>query len=245
MKKNILIVIFLPCLLFTLFSCEPDNYEGPNAQVFGSVKDALTGELVETELINGNVIRTYEQGFVVEQRRDWLIKNSGEYRNNLVFAGDYRYEMFECNFYPTEGIFSLDESENNLDFFVTPYLRIVNPSIQKSGNEIIATFSLEAGGPEVTLFEICLFAFSDIHVGNYTRFALVNSEDRLQFSPTIAIDNSITYTLKIDLSSNEVFFPYAKNYYFRIGAMASLSDVENSGSVKFNYAPYVVIPLNQ
>jgi hypothetical protein len=245
MKKNIIIVIVIPCLLFALFSCEPDNYDGPNAQIYGSIIDASTGELVETELITGNVIRTYEQGFAIEQRRDWVVKHSGEYRNNLAFAGEYRYEMFECNFYPTEGTFTINGGENNIDYYVTSYIRIINPSIRKNGNEIIATFSLEAGGPEVTLLEIRLFAFSDSYVGNYTRFALKNSGDRVQFSPTVAIDNSITYTLKIDLSANENFFPYAKNYYFRIGALAKVTGIENSGAVKFNYSPYMVIPLNQ
>lgn len=245
MKKNRLIVIFIPCLFFALISCEPDNYDGPNAQVYGSIRDASTGELVETELINGNVIRTYEQGFVVEQRRNWLIKNSGEYRNDLVFAGDYRYELHECNFYPEEGMFTLTEGENNIDFDVTPYIRIIDPSIQKSGEEIIATFSLEAGGQEVTLSEIRLFAFSDSYVGNFTQYELENSNDGEQFSPPVEIDESTTYTLTIDLSADENFFPYAKNYYFRIGALATVTDVENSGLVKFNYSPYVVIPLNQ
>jgi hypothetical protein len=245
MKRIINITIIIPCLLFVLYSCEPDNYLGPNAQIYGSIKDVSTGELVETELITGNVIRTYEQGFSVEQRRNWKIKNSGEYRNNLVFAAEYRYEMFECNFYPTEGTFTLNEGDNIIDFDVTPYIRIKNPSIQKNGNEIIATFSLEAGGSEVTLREVRLFAFSDIYVGNYTRFALKNSEDRLQFKPAVNIDDSTVYTLKIDLSANADFFPYAKNYYFRIGALASVSGIDNSGSVKFNYAPHVVIPLNQ
>jgi len=245
MNKNIIIVVVISSLLLALFSCEPDNYDGPDAQINGTIKDESTGELVETELITGNVIRTYEQGFAVEQRRNWLIKNSGEYQNDLVFAADYRYEMFECNFYPTEGEFTLKEGENNIDFFVTPYIRILNPNIIKEGNEIIATFSLEAGGPDVKLAEIRLFAFSDIYVGNYTRYDIQSSEDRQQFSPRAEIESSVTYTLKIDLDANENFFPYAKNYYFRIGAMATVTDVENSGSVKFNYAPFVVIPLNQ
>lgn len=245
MKRILYITLIIPCLLLTLFSCEPDNYDGPNAKVYGSIKDVSTGDLVETELITGNVIRAYEQGFGVEQRRNWKIKNSGEYRNDLVFAGDYRYEMFECNFYPTEGTFNLNLGENNIDFDVTPYIRIINSSIQKIGNEIIASFSLEAGGSEVKLKEIRLFAFSDIYVGNYTRFDIKNSQDRLQFKPIITIDHSKIYTLKIDLSKNMNFFPYAKNYYFRIGALAAVSGIANSGSVKFNYAPYVVIPLNQ
>ncbi|PWD98959.1 DUF3823 domain-containing protein [Marinilabilia rubra] len=244
MKRIIYVNIVISCLLLTLFSCEPDNYDGPTSQIHGSIKDASTGELVETELINGNVIRTYEQGFEVEQRRNWFVKNSGEYRNNLVFAGEYRYEMFECNFYPIEGMFTLSGGENNIDFEVIPYIRIVNPSIEKVGDEIIATFSLEAGGPEVALKEIRLFAFSDVYVGNFTRFDLKSSNDRIQFNPAVAVDNS-TYTLTIDLSANENFFPYAKNYYFRIGALAAVNGVVNSGAVKFNYAPYEVITLNQ
>lgn len=245
MKKYINVILIIPFLSLVLFACEPDNYEGPNAQVHGSVKDAETGKLIETELINGNVIRTYEQGFEIEQRRNWFIKNSGEYRNNLVFAGEYRYEMFECNFYPTDGIITINAGDNIIDFEVIPYIRIKNPSIVKSGDEIIATFSLEAGGPEVSLKEIRLFAFSDIYVGDYTRFDLNNSEDREVFSPAVEIDPSTNYTLKIDLSANEDVFPYAKNYYFRIGALATVDGVNNSGNVKFNYAPFEVIPLNQ
>jgi hypothetical protein len=95
-------------------------------------------------------------------------------------------------------------------------IRIKNANIRREGNAIVATFGLEAGKPEVKLSSVRLYAFTDMYVGGET------------------------YTMSIDLSDNAAHFGYSRNYYFRIGALASVSGV---GTVRYNYAPAVIIPM--
>lgn len=54
MKK---ILLFVSCFLFALTSCEIDNYEGPDASIHGSILDEQTGELVGSDMENGNAIK--------------------------------------------------------------------------------------------------------------------------------------------------------------------------------------------
>ena len=116
--------------------------------------------------------------------------------------------------------FVVKSGDNVYDFKVIPYIRVKSPKVEKNGNVITATFSLEAGKQEVKLKEIQLFAFSDMWVGNNVKLTLNGGTDKQVFSPSTAINS--------------------KNYYFRIGALADVSGV---GTVRHNYAPVVVIKL--
>lgn len=238
MKK---ILLFVSCFLFALTSCEVDNYDGPNASIHGSILDEQTGELVGSDMENGNAIKVREHGFTNPTDQTWYIMNTGEYRNNMVFAATYDVRFENGNFYPFEvNDFVVKPGDNTHDFKVIPYIRIKNSNIVKDGNVITATFSLEAGKQEVKLKEIQLFAFSDMWVGNNVKLTLNGGTDKQTFSPSIAIDPTDTYALSIDLTENADVLKYSKNYYFRIGALA---DVANVGTVRHNYAPLVVIKL--
>jgi hypothetical protein len=124
---------------------------------------------------------------------------------------------------------------------VTPYIRVKNVNVAKEGNTIKATFSLEAGKDEVRLSNVCLYAHTDIYVGDQvTTYTPGGDGFRQTFSPAKEITESETYTLTIDLTNevNKKYFRYERNYYFRIGAMASVSGV---GTIRRNYAPYTII----
>lgn len=227
--------------LMTLASCEIDNYDGPNASIHGSILDEKTGELVGTDIENGSSIIVREHGFKNPADQYWAIMNTGEYRNNMVFAATYDVRFENGNFYPFEiKDFVVHKGDNSYDFQVIPYLRVVNPSVVKEGNTIKASFSLEAGKSEVKVKEIQLFAFSDKWVGNNVKYTLVGGTDKRIISPSEIVDPSTVYTLSIDLDANASVFKYKKNYYFRIGA---LGDVTGVGTVRHNYAPLVVIAL--
>lgn len=238
MKKILLLV---SCCLFALTSCEVDNYDGPNASIHGSILDEKTGELVGSDMENGNAIKVREQGFSKPTDQTWYITNTGEYRNNMVFAATYDVRFENGNFYPFEiKDFVVKTGDNTYDFKVIPYIRIKNSKIEKNGNVITATFSVEAGKPEVKLKEIQLFAFSDMWVGNNVKLAVIGGTNKRTFSPTVAINTTETYTLTINLDDNKDVLKYSKDYYFRIGALADVSGV---GTVRYNYAPLAVIKL--
>lgn len=239
MKKILLLV---SCCLFALTSCEVDNYDGPDASIHGSILDEATGELVGTDIQNGSAIIVREQGFTNPADQSWAIMNTGEYRNNMVFAATYDVRFENGNFYPFAiKDFVVKGGDNTYDFKVTPYIRVKNPSITKNGNTITATFSLEGGKPEVKVKEVQLFAFSDQWVGNSVKFGLGDAGSHIgKFAPSVAVNPATTYTLTIDLEAHADVFKYNKNYYFRIGALADVSGV---GTVRHNYASLVVIKL--
>ncbi len=235
--KRILSLLAAATLLFA--GCQVDNYDAPDAQVYGTFLDEKTGEPVGTDIENGNSIIVVEQGFENPSNQYWNIKNTGEYRNNFVFSAMYDIRFENCNFYPfSMNDVKIKKGENKLDFTVTPYIRVVSPSIVKENGKIIAKFRLEAGKPEVRLSSVQLFAFSDMWVGNSVKYSLSGGTDRESFDD-VQIDPSVEYTLTIDLAGNKNSFKYTgKNYYFRIGALAALSGV---GTVRHNYSPLTAI----
>lgn len=81
----------------SLVSCELDNYDGPNAQIYGEVRDSKTGALIQQD-INGTKIMYEELGFENPDRQQMIFKVSGEYRNNLMFAAKYDIYFEESNF---------------------------------------------------------------------------------------------------------------------------------------------------
>jgi len=245
--KKIVNLLLATAILFPLGACDMfkiDNYDAPNASFHGGIKDASTGELVETDIQNGSTIRAYEYYNSDQPSTSaltWVIKQNGEFRNDMVFAANYKIEFINGNFFP----FNVDKLEikkgdNQHDFEVTPYIRVKNANITQSGKKITATFTLEAGKSEVKLAAVRLYAFTDMYVGEQVKFAITDADAYQTFSPAKTIASGETYTLTIDTDKYPINFQYTRNYYFRIGALASSSGV---GTVRYNYAPYKVIPL--
>lgn len=236
MKK---VLYLVSCLLFTLASCEVDNYEAPNASIHGSILDEKTGELVGTDIQDGGAIYVKELGYENGYYQSWAIKNTGEYRNDMVFAATYDVKFENTNFYPfEEKNMVVNKGDNKYDFKVTPYIRVINPTITKNGNLVTATFSLEGGKSDVKVKSMQLFAFTDMWVGNIVKFAVTGGTDKQSFEPSEEIVAGKTYSLTIDVSENASLFKYTRNYYFRIGVLADVSGV---GNVKHNYSPLEVI----
>ena len=257
MKNLYFIFLILGSLLFTMNSCEIDNFPLPDAQVYGAIRDSLGGGLVETDpnTTTGSVISVYELGQYAANpvRKTWLIKPSGEYRNNLVFSNEYRFDFTSCNFFPFNKTYTVKPGENEIDFTVVPYIRIKNLSITHDAgtNKIIATFSLEPGRSSVRLSRLRLYAWTDMYVGENIKKTLTagtgtpvsSGVPQLSFSNAV-INPATVYTITIDLAANSGTdrngFGVHRNYYFRVGALASQSGV---GTIRYNYAPYVVIAL--
>ena len=248
--KKIYYLILASALLFGVASCDLfkiDNFSEPNAQVFGAIRDSVGGGLVETDLQNGSLIGAYELGEYAAnpELRNWYIMESGEYRNNLVFANTYRFEFISCNFFPyTRDNVVINPGANEIDFHVVPFIRIKNLSITQDAcnNRIVATFNIEGGKPTVKVASMALYVFTDKHVGEYIKKTLSNGtgQPTMSFSPAATIDPATLYTLTIDLAANASVFSIHRNYYFRVGVKASQSGV---GTIRSNYAPYVVIAL--
>ena len=228
-------------MLFLLSSCKLDNYPGPDAQIHGKILDAKTKELVGTDIQNGSQLKIYEQGFAAAENRSngrtLVIQNTGEYRNNMMFAAEYEVVFENGNFYGFNQMIDVKKGDNEFNWEVTPYLRVKDCSITKSGTVVTAKFKLEGGKGDEKVNQIQLFAFSDIWVGNYVKFAIEGGTDVAK--PGEVVDPSKEYTLTIDTQKNKSFFKYSgKNYYFRVGAKA---DVPGAGTIRHNYSDLVTI----
>jgi hypothetical protein len=249
MKKTLYILSLFTSLVMFAASCQKDNYPYPDAQVFGAIRDSIGGAWVETDLNSGSQIGAYEQGYATPVIRNWVVKQNGEYRNNLVYSGTYNYVFQSCNFFPyTVTGEVVKPGANERDFPVVPYIRIKNASItyNSTTKKIIATFSIEGGKPTVKVAKVSLYAFTDMYVGEYVKKTLTATATDF---PTLTlsgaaqtINTATVYSLSIDLTqaANATVFAIHRNYYFRVGAMGIQTGV---GTIRTNYAPYVVIAL--
>jgi hypothetical protein len=253
MKKICYLIFFMASLLFGVTSCEIDNMPGPDSQVYGAIKDSLGGGLVQTDAnsTTGSVIGVYELGQYAANpvRKTWLIKPSGEYRNNLVFSNEYKFDFTSCNFFPFNTTQTVKPGENEINFTVVPYIRIKNLSItyDAAAKKVNATFSLEGGRKSVKVSKITLYAWTDMYVGENVKKTLQTGTGKPSQTFTGAaqtINPATVYTLSIDVAANPLTdkngFGVHRDYYFRVGALAIQSGV---GTIRYNYAPYVVIPL--
>ena len=235
---------------FCMTSCEwflLDNTEQHNATVSGKIIDAATGETVQTEINNGGSIRFVELGWDAEAFQSWSVKNNGTYRNNLVWAGDYRMETIEQNYYPLTQEFKLEKGDNVVDFTVTPYLRFLSHSIKydAASKKIIATCEVQVADPSKTnkINEIRLCCFTDCFVG----YALNNCKnDAGAAKSNVQMDENgkATVTLEIDTQAeaNAIEFKYERTHYVRLAGVATGSGVNTSS--RYNFTPTYSLRLD-
>lgn len=248
MKKTLYFLSLFTSLVLFATSCEIDNYPQPDSQVFGAIRDSVGGALVETDLNSGSQIGAYEQGYATPVLRNWVVKQNGEYRNNLVYSNTYNFVFQSCNFFPdTVTGEVINPGANERDFLVVPYIRIKNPTITYDAvaNKINATFSIEGGKPSVKVAKVSLYVFTDMYVGEYVKKTITTGtgQPTLTLSGAAQTINPATvYSLSIDLAqtANAAVFAIHRSYYFRVGAMGIQTGV---GTIRPNYAPYVKIAL--
>jgi hypothetical protein len=224
------IKLILLLVVITLGACNKDNYDGPTAGLSGRFLDSETGEPVQQDIIRGTQIEMIEHGYDPVSPQYLIVKNDGTYDNRLLFANTYTVRPVRGNFVPLEPQDIEINGQTVLDFTVTPYIRILSPSITRVGSKVVATFRME----QQVLNEvqkIGLYAHSDSRVGEPMR--LVAAEQQLNS----VSDPSNTYTLEIDLPSNSSTLKTGLPYYFRIGALIG------AGEAKLNYAPAIRIDL--
>ena len=160
MKKyiKILIVLASAALLASCSMFKLDNYDGPNAQIYGQILDVKTNEPVGIEatysseldwatvLSSGWTIWQYitvskgalvvnelgwkdKDGKEVYDDQRWAVRFDGSYRNNLIFAADYNALFQELPCYELDNPkFTAKQGENKVDFTVTPFCRIYDES---------------------------------------------------------------------------------------------------------------------
>lgn len=133
----------------TMAACtKTDNYPGPDAGFGGVVKDKTDPKggsfVVETA---GFQIRLEELSWSATPAPQTIpAKPDGTFMDTQLFSGHYRVTPMGGAFWPVDPI-ELDikkGNNNNQEFAVTPYLKIVNYSAQVNGTTLTMKFQLEA-----------------------------------------------------------------------------------------------------
>lgn len=219
------------CMLVMSTSCSKlDNYGAPNAQLSGSIKDSETGELIQSDIINGTTIKIVEHGYNPVTPQYLIVKNDGTYSNTMLFANTYTIQPEQRNFMQLDSQVVKLGVNTNLDFLVTPYIRVKDVSIEQQGNVIIATFKLQqlTADPVGT---IGLYANTQPIVGQPAR--TVATEKVLNRS----VGQDEVFRIGINAARNSAFLATGGKYYFRVGAVSSFP------GAKFNYAPATQLVL--
>ncbi|MGI5913855.1 MAG: DUF3823 domain-containing protein [Bacteroidales bacterium] len=240
MKKLLYIIT---CLMLMTTSCEffeLDNLPGPDATVAGKFIDSKTGETVQMEYYQGALcgqLAVIEQGWDYEAIQYWLCKYDGTYRNDRIFAAEYRIESTRLNVFPFTSTLNLSKGDNNdVDFTVTPYCRIVNPQItyDAATKKIMATFTVEMGDDTkinvVPQVQFC--ASTDKFVGKY--FNLVGGDPGAK-KTNITPGTAVTLSIDTQLGANDPQFHYERDHYVRIAALAQGGGHNTNGL--WNFSP--------
>ncbi len=221
MKKLINICLSLTLLVF-VSSCgelgELDNYDQPDAKLFGSVVDEETGELIPQELITGSVIEYKELGFETPQIQQLRFHTEGTFRNNLMFSGDYEIEAVRGNFFAPEMETITVKGDTEFAITALPYIRIKDATIENTGRKVEISFRVEQVATENVL-KLSMVADLNPNVGK--AFSIASATKTING----IVDPSTVYTLGLRLSSFEV----GKEYFFRVGAIIDIPEA------KYNY----------
>jgi hypothetical protein len=225
--------IFLIIVSALVSSCEKDNYDGPNAELHGTFIDKDTKQPLAQDIISGTVIELIEHGWVENQTnvtQTLVVKGDGTYANSQIFSGKYLVRAVRGNFQniPTIDTFEIKPGKNELNFEVTPYIRIKEPSIVKNGNTVTATFKLEQTTTQ-NVTRIGLYVHPNPNVGQPMKLAFVETNLNRMTTPT----ETFTITMNLDNFKSWTQLRPNEQYYFRIGAVSSAT------SAKYNYAPPV------
>jgi len=256
MKK---LIFLIPCMMLLMTSCEwlkQDNYEPYNASITGTFKDASIGNNVEQEckyanIYGGNIgtptcgyISAFELGWDYEAAQVWLVKYDGSYTNSQIFAGSYRLEAKENNFYPViQDNITISKGSNTVDWTVIPYIRIIDPSItfDASVNKFKATFKCQYGDASKanTIYKAMLCCYPDVFVGAYLNNC--SSDPEASGIASIVANGTTVNTLYINPANavNVNEFKYSRTHYFRIAVCATGTGVNSS--YKYNFSPTIGI----
>lgn len=259
------------CSMFKL-----DNYDGPNAKVSGRLVDSQTGELIGVEaafsqeidwanvdwstwtfptitVSKGSLIVNElgwkdKSGKEVYEDQRWFVRFDGRYRNDLIFAGDYKVLFKELPCYENDQVLSLKQGENKgQDLKTLPFCRIVEPKIvyDAAAKKVRATFKVELGDPSKanSVMNVRFCANTQLFVGA-TVFNLAANDAGAKkegFSwgdmvfPAVQPGEEVTLEINVEDPMNADLFKYNQIRYFRIAAMASGNGYNTQQA--YNFSP--------
>lgn len=281
MKKffNSIAIVLAVALLASCSMFKLDNFDGPNAQIHGKVLDAKTGEPIGVEaafsqeidwanvdwatwtfpvitvskgsLVVNELGWKNKEGVEVYEDQRWFIRFDGQYRNNLIFAGQYKALYKELPCYESDEVFTVKEGDNNIDLKTTPFCRIVDPQVtyDASTKKLKATFKVELGDATKasSIMNLRFCGNTQLFVGA-TVFNLVATEDAgakkegadlsaygMGVWPAAMPGQEVTLEIDTQHEKNADLFKYNQVRYFRIAAQATGNGYNSQNA--YNFSP--------
>lgn len=243
--KNIFYLL-LAAILLSFASCmEIDNWDEPDARLYGNVIDEYTGKNL---LMDNNdwqiriIDRTWEMNNpgTVAQFQSLAVARDGVYNNSKLFSGIYDMLPWDGPFWPVDTVKGVIlDKETQQDFKVKPYLQLSNFTATLNGTNL--TLSCNVKAPVITglpnLWEVKGFLSLTTFCGNsnYINIAEYNN---------LRKNINKTWAAEVGAADNKDYtmgpFPVKSGYtyYVRIGANV------NALSRRYNYTEIikVVVP---
>ena len=242
MKKILYLMIGAALLLA---SCQKiDNWDEPNARIYGNVIDSYTGTNLVMDQNDWQIRiidRTWEKQNVgtKAQYRSLAVEKDGVYNNSKMFSGTYDMIPYDGPFWPVDTIKGVVlESEIQQDFTVKPYLQVQDFTATVVGTNLTLTCRVKA--PVITglpnLYEIMPFlslttfcgASNYINIGDYTSKKISINKSWASYVPGGG-DTTPVITI------GPLLVKSGYTYYVRIGANV------NALSRRYNYSPIVKV----
>lgn len=241
--KKILYLLLGAILLFA--SCqEIDNWDEPNARLYGNIIDSYTGQNLMMDQNDWQIRiidRTWEQNNgTVAQYQNLSVMRDGVYNNAKLFPGTYDMLPYDGPFWPVDTVKGVIlGNETKQDFTVTPYLQVLNFKATLDGTNLTLECTVKA--PVITglpnLYEVKGFLSLTTFCGN-SNYINIGDYNNLRKS----INKSWATEVGTADSKDYTLGPYpvksGYTYYVRVGANV------NALSRRYNYSPIikVVVP---
>lgn len=243
---KIILNLLLGASLLFLASCqEVDNWDEPNARLYGNVIDSYTGQNLLMDQ-NDWQIRIIDKTWeamnpgTVAQYQSLAVQRDGVYNNSKLFPGTYDMIPYDGPFWPIDtvkGVVLKDKTQQ--DFTVTPYLQVLNFKATLDGTNL--TLSCTVKAPIITglpnLYEVKGFLSLTTFCGNSNYINIGDYNNlRKSINKTWAAEVGTADSKDYTLGPYPVKSGYT--YYVRIGANV------NALSRRYNYSPIikVVVP---
>lgn len=251
--KKFIYVFGIVAGLFTLASCEVDDYDEPSETFTGKFVDKATGENVQTEIgDNGIQLYMYETSYK-DNPTPWNFSamQDGTFNNTKVFAGTYTVVPYGPFVPVTEqdaaGNYTRDERLKDFKisgttthtFEVEPFLRLSvvgTPTV--SDNKITVTVHIERGTTNPNYQQDCtdvaLFVQnSSLYVGNGSVNGYRMYDARVStFLSGDDAKNAVGHDVTLTSGDVTAANGNGQNYYIRVGARI---DCATNGVTRFNY----------
>ena len=237
-------IFYLLPIIACLVSCmEIDNFEEPKAKVSGRIIDETTGQNMMFDQ-NDTKIRIWERSYSLKpEPQDLAVKADGTYKNTKLFAGTYNMLPYNGAYWPCDTTFYVPIGKKGTvqDFYVTPYLHLIDFKYELVGLELTMSCRLHAPiideMPQVQ--EIRPFLSLNQHCGYANHLGYYWSDDfkvRIM-KPWEGIRHEVAVNYSKDTYTVTVPVKAGYTYWCRLGAKV------NNAFENYNYTETVKIEV--